>query len=429
LLELNRLFAVTTDAPEYTANGSRGIFRAQSTLLTHMLLVDERYRFNGSKFLRLVMDGIPAAQALNAAYGKAPDVVAKDLTGYASRAKYQNLDDPNPDLSKPPQTRSLSALEGDLLSAMLLGSTPNGVADARIAFDALEQRKPDDLAIIEARALLESQHGTPAAALLYFDRAMTLGTHNVALLRACVEADSANAEQILSKAVELVPEDLGLRIDYGKLLVKKGQGRPAVVALLRVNPTTERAFEYYEQLAMAYLLMEKPEDAKETADKLSKMAKPGTQTEAVATLRASISNFGKTPADAISFSDDLAVENKPSTPVVLAEVSTVTTATAAQSSLDRNNITLADTVSVSGRIRNIVCTRGGRDLTLEVLAGGKTLRLFVDDKQKILVYGKAKDTVNLNCGEQNVAIKVGYKPGIDKTRDTIGYVRVLDYRP
>jgi hypothetical protein len=103
-------------------------------------------------------------------------------------------------------------------------------------------------------------------------------------------------------------------------------------------------------------------------------------------------------------------------------------ATVAQSGSSRDGITLADTVSVTGRIRNIVCSRGGADLTLEVLAGGKTLRLFVDDKLKIIVYGKPKDTVNLNCGEQNVAITIAYKPAVDNKHGTIGYVRVLDYR-
>jgi len=429
MLELNRLFAVTPDAPEYVATGARGVFRGQSTLLTHMLLVDGSYRFNGSKFLRMVLDGMPAAQAITSAYSKSLDVVAKDLSAYASRTKFQNLDDPNPDMGKPPQTRTLSAFEGDLLAATLLGSTANGAADARLALDTLEQKKPDDLGVVETRALFEMEHGSPAAALSYFERAMMLSTRNPALLRAYVAADAGRADQILAKAVELVPEDVDLRVDYAKLLVKQGQGRPAVVALLRVNPSADRAFEYYEQLAMAYLLMEKPEDAKETAEKAGKVAQTPAQREALATLTASVANFGKTPVDAVTFSDDLPVENKPSTPIVRTEVVTLTGATAAQSSLERDTITLADTVSITGRIRNIICSRGGADLTLEVLTGGKTLRLFVDDKQKILVYGKPKDTVNLTCGEQNVAIKIAYKPGVDKKRDTIGYVRILDYRP
>jgi hypothetical protein len=145
-------------------------------------------------------------------------------------------------------------------------------------------------------------------------------------------------------------------------------------------------------------------------------------------LAISIADFGKTPVGAVTFSDDLPVENRPVAPAVAAEVVTLTGAAVAQTSAGRDAITLADTVSVTGRIRNIICSRGGAELTLEVVADGKTLRLFVDDKLKIIVYGKPKETVNLTCGEQNVPIKVSYKPRVDKKRETIGYVRVLDYR-
>ena len=82
-------------------------------------------------------------------------------------------------------------------------------------------------------------------------------------------------------------------------------------------------------------------------------------------------------------------------------------------------------MSVTGRVRNAVCE--GADLILEVITGGETLRLLIDNPKGITVLGRVEGTVEFQCGPQDVALTIGYRPGVDASRKIVGRVRVLDY--
>ena len=61
MMELDRLFGVKHDSPEYVGRSHAGVFYSQSWALTHMLLVDDRYRPKSSQFLRQIEAGTPSA--------------------------------------------------------------------------------------------------------------------------------------------------------------------------------------------------------------------------------------------------------------------------------------------------------------------------------------------------------------------------------
>ena len=43
--------------------------------------------------------------------------------------------------------------------------------------------------------------------------------------------------------------------------------------------------------------------------------------------------------------------------------------------------------------------------------------------------GHTGSTIDLSCRAYDTPIKVSYEPGVDAQRNTIGFVRVLDYAP
>ena len=294
MFDLNRLFAVSHDSPEYNARAHVGMFYAQSTVLTHMLMTDDRYRPKSTAFLSAVAGGMPSADALRTVYGRSADSVGRDLTNYITQSQFLNLSDPNKAKKSEKNTyqvRTASAVEGGLVTANLLANSPDGEKAARAAFTALEQQAPNDLSVLESRAFFELRRGTRGAALPYFARALEQGTRNASLLRTYILIDRANAETILPKAVALVPDDPDIRIEYASLLLNQRKAGQAFLAIRGLTPTVENGFNLYQVLANIYMLLEQPEEAREAATRASRYATPGPQADYAARLLKSIDTY------------------------------------------------------------------------------------------------------------------------------------------
>ena len=80
-----------------------------------------------------------------------------------------------------------------------------------------------------------------------------------------------------------------------------------------------------------------------------------------------------------------------------------------------------------GRIRNIVCLPKNGGLVLEVLVDKQTLRLLLAKPESVSVRGVESGTVDLNCGKQDQAVRVGFVPRNDAAQKTQGDLRMLDY--
>jgi hypothetical protein len=93
--------------------------------------------------------------------------------------------------------------------------------------------------------------------------------------------------------------------------------------------------------------------------------------------------------------------------------------------LGRSDARLAASATVTGRLLQVTCDPV---LILEVGAGATRLRLILEDPAAVTVLGKSGGRAELQCGEQDVPVQVGYDPVVGAANGTQGVVRVIDYR-
>ena len=419
ILDLPRLFAVGHESAEYNTPTHAGVFYSESWALTHMLRNDERYRLAWRTFFEGMAKGMTAADALMQAYKKTPEAVGRDLVNYISQDRYLYR---RTDYKLPPdtkyETRAADAFEAGLVTANLLASSPKGQEAARAAFTRLEEEKPNDVALLESRAYFEMRHGKRAAALSYFARAVEQGSRNTKMMVDYARADPSRAAALIPQALAIAPDDVDVRIEHARILLREGKGADAIRAFEGITGMDrQQSFEFGQILTNAYLLLDRPSEAREALKLVTAYAEEGPQAMFAAVLARQVEDYASQRA---------ALEQRAQaagTAQGSGAVGDGSRPPAVTNSPPSASLTI---VTVTGRIRNIVCQNG--ETILEVLAIGRTLRLFIDNGNAIAVLGKPGNTVDLKCGPQDVPIKVGYTPRTDDVRKVVGYVRLLDYR-
>lgn len=431
LMDLERLFAVGHGSAEYNTRAHAGVFYSQSWALTHMLLTDNRYRPGAVQFMDLIARGSASAAAIEEAFGKPLADVSRDLSGYIRRSRYQYF---LADYKSPPRgpqvpTRAVEAFEADLVTAQLLANSREREAEARAAFERLSGQKPDDLQLLESRAYFELRHGDAARARPHLARAVALGSTNASVYRDYAIIEPGNADALLAKAVALAPEDVGTRLHLAATLLSSSRAGQALATLVPVKRVPQEfAFQYFQLLANAYLRLNELEQGKTAASRAAQHAESSDQAGYATRLMKGI--------------DDLVASRAAADAARRARAEAGATAAVAESdaSVAESGATLAAapftpgfggreealSIVVTGRIRNLVC--GKEPLVMEVAAGTGTIRLVIDDPLAIRVQGVEGGEVDLQCGAQDVPIRVGYQPAVDPARNTVGQVRLLDYR-
>src|SRR5688572_26609994 len=218
MFDLERLFAVTHDSPEYRTQNHSGVFYSQSWALTHMLLTSEDYRAGSGRFLTMVGDGVPAATAMTTVYGKPLKQVLADLNRYVRGDRFiffsANYKSPRDEATY--QVREVPAFEASLVTANLLAAGRESQTAARAAFDALAVEKADDLGLLESRAHFELRADDRGAAGRYFARAVELGSKNASTYRdyaiLLAGTNSERAADLLATALRLDPGDRQTRL-------------------------------------------------------------------------------------------------------------------------------------------------------------------------------------------------------------------------
>lgn len=82
-------------------------------------------------------------------------------------------------------------------------------------------------------------------------------------------------------------------------------------------------------------------------------------------------------------------------------------------------------VTVTGRLRHVTCSPV---LTLDVDTGTARLRLIIEDPALVSVLGKSSASTMLECGGQDVPVRIGFDAAPAATDGVAGVVRVIDYR-
>jgi hypothetical protein len=411
MLELSRLFAINHASPEYNTKTHAGLFYSQSWALTHMLLIDERYQIGAQRFLNETANGMSSAEALMRVYGKTPEAVGRDLANYVSRNQYTYYptDYKVTSASTKFDTRPADSFEGSLVTANLLGNSADEGA-ARAAFEKLERQKPDDGLLLESRGFFELYRGHTAAAIPYFARAVEHGSSNAKLLVTFARIEPSRAPELVPKAVALAPDELDVRIENARMLMRNRKNEEALRVLpLRDIRTLERqqAFDVGQIAANAYMQLDMVDDARFAAAIVKTFAE-GPQVEFAARLSKSIEDYaarkGASSGVAAGNSADSARRPLPADVAQPQE----------------------ELLTISGRIRNMVCQNGGD--VLEVLADGQTVRLLIELGRQINIVSQQPGfRFNPACGPMDMAVTVTYKPGVDAARKTTGSLRRLDF--
>jgi hypothetical protein len=435
LMTLEALFTVGFASKEYNAAAHAGLFYSQSWALTHMLLTDERYRPALNVFLNMISAGTPSAAAVEQAFSRPLATVMRDLHGHVRRDHDRALVS---GYTRPPRagrqaTRRADGFEAGLVTANLLAISPKRADEARAAYERLAAERPDDLQLAESRAYFERRRGQREAARAHLARAVELGSTTASVYVDYASLAPEKAPELLARALALEPEDLTIRLRYGSALLGAGRNAEALAALAQVRRVPqESAFQYFQLLANVYVRLNEIERAQAAAADAVKHAQPGAQADFAARLAKSINDYAESRAASEKVAAEMAAarsapraEGARSAPATSAtNDASATTAAAVRLSpaIPEERVRII----VSGRIRNMVCGSGAP--ILEVATNDGTLRLLIDDGLKIQVVGLDSHTVDLQCGTQDVPIRVGYQPAIDSSRKTVGHVRLLDYR-
>ena len=447
LFDLNRLFGINHDSPEYNTRTHQGVLYAQSWALVHMLFVDDRYSPKWDAFIRQVLNGVSSADALRAVYGKSPEEMKLELFNYIRRSQflYLSTKDSYKATSTKYETRPADAFEGSLVSANLRANAPDGEADARAAYQKLEQERPNDLSLLESRAYFEWRRGRTDAALPYFERAVAQGSRNSKLVYDYARIDQSKAATLLPKALELAPDNVDIRLDNARLLLNERKGSETILALATMEGLSrEQAFKRYQLLANAYMLLNQTQGARAAATEAGRNADSDDRREYAARLIKSIDEYAeqrakyeervkaagaaKTPATASTTvpgavaptATGLAGEAPPAPRISMEMIRPPILA-------DNRPADAAGVILMEGRLRNIICLPEGKGLVLEMVAGSTSLRLLIDRPERVLVRGRTDGTVDLRCEKTDQALTVGFVPGVNQTHQTEGHVFVLDY--
>jgi tetratricopeptide (TPR) repeat protein len=412
MLPLERLFAVTSGSSEYNTQTHAGVFYSQSWALTHMLMVDSRYRGKFKDLQKRIGSGMPSAAAFAEVYGMTPAAVARDLANYVQRNQYSYFlaNYKFPPLMDKVATRAVDAFEADLMGANLLAGMINRQDEARAAFARLSSQRPDDLALAESRAYFELRRGRRDQALPQFARAVQLGSRNPRLYRDFAAIEPSRAEELLGRALLLAPDDLDIRVRYGRVLLNQRKSADAIATLMAVKGDPQD-FNLFQVLATAYMQTNQLPEAREAAGRAAKYAEPGPEAEFAARLVKSID-------------DALAFRARAQQPAARSGAPPATSAppgVAATAAPFRGPLLLVD-----GRITNKIC--GSGPPVLEVTTGKETVRLLIDDPIAVTVVGKGASATALECGRLNIPISVGFEPTANAEHKTEGNVRRLDYR-
>jgi tetratricopeptide (TPR) repeat protein len=230
LMELDDLVAITHSSPEYRSRSHAGIFYSESWALTHMLMTDDRYRGKFSQFLPLVTSGASSAEAMATAYGKDIASIGRDLNNYVRQGNYLYYlaNYRTPPARRDVPTRRVETFEADLVTANLLGNTRDREAAARAIYERLAGERPDDLQLLEARAYFEMRRGRAQDALPYLARAVERGSTNPSVYRDYAMLEPGRAEELLSKAVLLAPDDAESIVQYATVLLRERKHAEAV---------------------------------------------------------------------------------------------------------------------------------------------------------------------------------------------------------
>ncbi len=257
-LDLHTLLAVDHNSPAYTDPARSAIFYAESWKLVHMLQLQPDYEAHFGDLLRALGKGDSEA-AFRAAYGKDLTAVERDLRAYLTGNTITALlfDIQLPKSIDAPEIEPGAGLSARLAMAELLSATRGRSQQAAGAYATVAKDYPGRWELEEAMGRFAWHERRLEEANLHFANAQTMGCRDgsMFLLWGRVLGYTNHPQEavtVLAKAVQLQPDSLEARLEYGDALVRNHDWNGAVAVLRAVKTVPGgSAWRYWYNLAYA----------------------------------------------------------------------------------------------------------------------------------------------------------------------------------
>jgi len=266
-------------SPYYNEKNQAGSLYNEGWALTHMLVLTNEYRPGFAKFLELVNAGTPTEEALNKVYGKTIEQVDKELQVYLRGTRFQGayfaqkLEKASDEITAEPAAQfDVRLVLADLLNR------PGKEGEARAALEQLTKDDPKRPEPFAALGYLAWHGRNNDEAVKDFGMAFELGDRDPAMLwdygRMLRGRDQTEAIRVLSELVALEPGRNDARMELAADQLTAKEPGAALETLRPVKKVTaEEAPRLFGIMAHAQMDLQQWKDAKETAERLAKVAR------------------------------------------------------------------------------------------------------------------------------------------------------------
>jgi Flp pilus assembly protein TadD len=420
-IPLDVLTSADHKSPLYNERDHAGMFYAESWALTHMLYFSPDYRPRFAAFLAAASSGKTTEEACRTVFGKRLGEVEIALREYLKRDRfYRAVYDIKLEKSaEDPNVSEASAFESGVVLADLLALT-HKTDEARSAYQQLAASNPDKPEVEESLGYLAWQSGNSQAARDHFAKALAAGTksaqmcYDYAMLARYGPDAVKNAGPGFQRALELKPDYLEARLQFGLMLVNARDYPQAIAQLRQLKKVDEEQAQWlFPALAFAYLQAGDKENARENAGLAKKWAKTPEQIErAYAVLQAlepkkTVAQAAPAPRmQRTERSEFQAVEQGPPTnPFVEKD----------------------DQMShVEGIAQRLDCS--GKAARFHVLVGKTAMIFEIPDPDRVLITHSGELKHEFLCGAQSLYhVAVDYAVLPDAKKGLAGIVRGLEF--
>ncbi len=402
-------------SPYYNEKNRAGSLYNEGWALTHMLMLDNKYRLKFPEAMQAISSGTPSRSVLEQIYGPLSGI-EKDLQAYLRGSHFQaalipaKLEKISDDLAAEP------AAEFDVnLLLTRLKDHPGNEKETEEALEGLiaaDAKRPEphiDLGYLFWRENRSSD------ARAEFAKAFDLGSRNPRLLwdygRMEISRDDAAAIRALAELLSQNPDRLEVRLDLAAAQLNARSPKDALETLKPVKKVTpEDAPRLLTLLARAYMDTGDRVNARNAAAQLKTVARADEQRQFADRLLQILDN--PRPAPAASAASAPAPSAPPASgdgrPVIRRRERTEGTTEIITATVRRPSFT--------GKFVELQCADPAK-LVIDTPEGKKFL--LIDDPSRLLVNGKLNEKMDLACGRQKPAnVRVEYdpattRPGVD----------------
>lgn len=274
-MPLNQLLRVTAGSKTYNLGDHRSLFYAQSWVLVHYLIDQQKLPAAGQYFGLVESQHIPTDDALQQAFGMTPQQLEQQVRNYyqSPQAAYRTL-------KLPIDVNNVNTYTAEKISppdaqVMLADLDVHIDAHRRQGMQVLRQivqQRPDNALALRSLGYAYLQENDPDTASQYFDKAAKLNSadpwvyyYSALLLHRQSEKPSAEElEDIkadLKQAIRLRPQFADAYNLLGLAEMQSGDGQLSLQALTRAVELSPRNESYRLNLAQAYIFAHKFQEA------------------------------------------------------------------------------------------------------------------------------------------------------------------------